>query len=60
MKSRFKSNNYIAILIALILIVLGFVLGFIHRQSESSEKQTQTDTPVAIVIGVSSDFKSAV
>lgn len=60
MKSRFKSNNYIAILIALILIVLGFVLGFIHKQSESSEKQKQADTPVAIVTSVSSDFESTV
>jgi len=57
MKSRFKSNNYIALLIALILIILGFVLGFIHRQSESSDKQKQTDTPVAMVTRVSSGLE---
>ena len=60
MKSRFKSNNYIAILIALILIILGFVLGFIHKQSESSEKQKQSDTPVAIDTRVPLDFESIV
>jgi len=47
MESRFKSNNFIAILIALILIATGFALAFIHRQSKSepgNEKQ-----PVAMV-----------
>ena len=48
MKSRFKSNNYIAILIAVLLMVIGFVLGFIHKQSESSETQKKTATPVAV------------
>jgi hypothetical protein len=52
MKSRFKSNNLFAVLIALFLIAAGFVLGFIHRQSESSEKQDKT--PVAVVIGTDS------
>ncbi len=50
MKSRFKSNNFIALLIALILITIGFVLGFIHKQSESSEKNVKT--PVTEVINV--------
>ena len=52
MKSRFKSNNLFALLIALFLIAAGFVLGFIHRQSESSEKKDQT--PVAVVTGIDS------
>lgn len=34
-ESRFKSNNFIAILIALILVATGFALAFIHRHSES-------------------------
>jgi len=53
MKSRFKSNNFIALLIALILIAIGFVLGFIHKQSGSSEKNGKT--PVAEVINVVSE-----
>jgi len=47
MKSRSKSNNLIAILIALILIAIGFSLAFIHRQSESNKKNTRT--PVAVM-----------
>lgn len=45
MNSRSKSNNLVALLIAIILIAIGFALGFIHRQSESSEKNAKT--PVA-------------
>jgi hypothetical protein len=37
MKSQFKSNNFIAIIIALILFAVGFLLLFIHQQSESSQ-----------------------
>jgi hypothetical protein len=33
MKSRSKSNNFIAIFIALLLFAFGFVLYFIHAQS---------------------------
>lgn len=39
MKSRFKSNNFVALLIAVILIAIGFALAAIHRQSESNEKE---------------------
>lgn len=48
MKSRSKSNNLIAILIALILIAIGFSLAFIHRQSESNEKNAKA--PVAEIM----------
>jgi cell division protein FtsN len=52
MESRFKSNNFIAILIAVILIAIGFALAFIHRQSVPKENQTKK--PVAtITINVS-------
>ena len=52
MKSRSKPNNLFALLIALFLITAGFVLAFIHRQSESSEKKDTT--PVAVVTGIDS------
>ena len=48
MKTRSKSNNLIAILIALILMAIGFTLAFIHRQSESDEKKTRA--PVATLM----------
>jgi glucose uptake protein GlcU len=52
MESRSKSNNFIAILIALILIAVGFALAFIHRQSESKENNVQKPV-AAIAISVS-------
>jgi len=42
MTSQFKSNNFIAILIALMLFAGGFLLYFIHEQSESDEKSKKT------------------
>jgi len=50
MKSRFKSNNFFAILIALLLIASGFILGFIHKQStaEREKDQAQQDPPEAV------------
>jgi hypothetical protein len=53
MKSRSKSNNLIAILIALILIAIGFSLAFIHRQSVSNEKNAKT--PVAAIMNTVSE-----
>ncbi len=47
MNSRFKSNNLVAILIAVILFATGFALYFIHRQSES--KQEQDKAPTAFI-----------
>ena len=48
MKSRSKSNNLVALLIALILIAIGFALAFIHRQSESNEQNARE--PVAAIM----------
>jgi hypothetical protein len=48
MEPRFKSNNFIAILIALLLIAAGFTLAFIHRHSKSQENHVKK--PVATVI----------
>jgi len=56
MKTRSKSNNLIALLIALILIAIGFALGFIHRQSESKEKANKTPVS-AVMAAVSSNSK---
>lgn len=50
MESRFKSNNFIAILIALILVATGFALAFIHRHSK-----TESDHEKKPVAALSSD-----
>jgi len=49
MESRFKSNNFIAILIALILVATGFALAFVHRhsKSEASHQKPVGATPAA-------------
>ena len=49
MNSRFKTNNLVAILIAITLIATGFVLAFMHRQSESNEKLGQVRIPAAMI-----------
>jgi len=50
MNTHSKSNNFIAILIAVILFAIGFLLYFIHEQSQSTEQNElgQTKTPSAI------------
>jgi len=53
MESRFKSNNFIAILIALILVATGFALAFIHRHSKSGA--TQEKKPVAALSAIAAD-----
>ena len=53
MEPRFKSNNFIAILIALLLIATGFALAFVHRHSKSQE--THSKKPVAAVTAQSAD-----
>jgi len=45
MESRFKSNNFIAILIAIFLVAAGFALAFIHRHSKS--EASHDEKPVA-------------
>ena len=40
MSPRFKPNNFFAILIAIILVVIGFALAFINMRTESAREQT--------------------
>ena len=40
MSSRFKPNNFFAILIAIILVLIGFTLAFINKQTETARAQT--------------------
>ena len=40
MSPRFKPNNFFAILIAILLVVIGFALAFINKQAESAREQT--------------------
>lgn len=54
-ESRFKSNNFIAILIALILVATGFALAFIHRQSKSESSHDKK--PVAALSAAAADTK---
>ena len=44
MKSRLKSNDFFALLIAIALIAIGFILLFIHQQSSTSESHTSNGT----------------
>jgi heme/copper-type cytochrome/quinol oxidase subunit 3 len=44
MDSRFKSNNLVAILIAVLLFATGFALYFIHRQTESRQEREKAPT----------------
>ena len=46
MKNRFKPNDLIGILIAIALIALGFILLFIHEQSNQGADQTYIEPPV--------------
>ena len=52
MKSRSRSNNLIGLLIALILIAIGFALGLINRQMESKQEKatTQVNSTLTIVL----------
>lgn len=45
MKVHSKSNNFIAILIALLLFAAGFIMYFIHQQSQSdhADKNPRVD-----------------
>ena len=56
MNSRFKTANIVALLIAVILIAIGFALNFIHQQSESDEKQAKVKkTAIANIVWSSED-----
>lgn len=48
MKTRSKTNNFIAILIALLLFAIGFALLFVHQQLKSNEDPGHTQTPSTI------------
>jgi hypothetical protein len=45
MNTRSKSNNFVAILIAVILFAIGFFLYFIHEQSQSNNPEDLGQSP---------------
>ncbi|MDH3901788.1 MAG: hypothetical protein OEU84_08480 [Xanthomonadales bacterium] len=45
MKTRSKTNNFVAILIALLLFAIGFALLFAHQQLKSNGDPRHTQTP---------------
>ncbi|MDX2418464.1 MAG: hypothetical protein QNK19_13465 [Xanthomonadales bacterium] len=49
MNSRFKTNNFVALLIAVILFAIGFGLYFAHQQAKPNEQLGQVHTPVKII-----------
>ena len=55
MNSRSKTNNFVAILIAVILFAAGFALYFAHQKAESDKQTGQLQTPVNIF---SQDFSA--
>lgn len=57
MESRFKSNNFIAILIALILFMTGFALAFIYRHSKTEAHHEKN--PVAGITSMAPERGSA-
>ena len=42
MKTSSRSNNFVAILIALLLFAIGFVLYFIHEQTQPNKDRANT------------------
>jgi len=56
MESRFKSNNFIAILIAIFLVAAGFALAFIHRHSKS--EASHENKPVAAAPAAAAENKA--
>ena len=53
MNSRSKTNNFVAILIAVILFAAGFALYFAHQKAESDKQIGQLQTPVINSQGIS-------
>jgi len=49
MRSRFKTNNFIALLIACILFAAGFALYFLHQQSKPDEQVGQIKAPESVI-----------
>jgi hypothetical protein len=58
MKSQFKSNNFVAILIALLLFATGFVLYFIHQQAQAAEGLGSTQTGITTNMTVLSAYSN--
>ena len=56
MKVHSKSNNFIAILIALLLFAAGFIMYFIHQQSQSDN--ADKNTPVGLQTSLDSQHVS--
>ena len=50
MNSRSKSNNFIALLIAIALFAIGFALYFLHQNSESGKQLGQLKTPGSVMV----------
>lgn len=46
MKTHSKSNNFIAILIALLLFAIGFILYFLHQQAQTENDPGNTQTAI--------------
>mgnify|MGYP001814462829 CR=1 FL=1 len=58
MKTHSRSNNLIAILIAVLLFAIGFVLYFVHEQRESERAMTAANELPAIAYQLSSPATS--
>jgi H+/gluconate symporter-like permease len=50
MNSRSKTNNFIALLIAIALFAIVFALYFIHQNSESNKQTGLLEAPAAVVV----------
>ena len=50
MNSRSKSNNFIALLIAIALFAIGFALYFIHQNSESNKQIGLLEAPTSVIV----------
>jgi hypothetical protein len=50
MNSRSKTNNFIALLIAIALFAIGFALYFIHQNSESNKQTGQLEAPGSAMV----------
>jgi len=48
MKTRSKTNNFVAMLIALLLFAIGFALLFAHQQLKSNGDPRHTQTPSTV------------
>ena len=49
MRTQVKANNLVAIVIAILLIIIGFTLGFINKRMESGQAQQDVSETSAIL-----------